>query len=143
MWVAELACEAGHRFEGWFASRDDFESQRGRGLVSCPTCGSGAVERCLSAPRLNLGAAPAATAAAAPAPPAPPAVQLRQLLQMMRDGSEDLGHRFPEEARRIHAGDAPERAIRGQASGAELEALLDEGIAVLPLPDPEAIVPTH
>lgn len=141
MWVAELGCDAGHRFEGWFASREDFEAQQGRGLVSCPSCGSSAVERCLSAPRLNLGAQPAS--------PRPvesrvePRVQLRELLQALRDGSEDLGRRFPEEARRIHAGDAPERAIRGQASGAELEALLDEGIAVLPLPDLENIAPTH
>lgn len=137
MWVAELACEAGHRFEGWFATREDFEAQRGRGLVSCPSCGSSAVERCLSAPRLNLGAQPASP------PPAEPRVQLRELLQALRDGSEDLGRRFPEEARRIHAGDAPERAIRGQASGAEIEALLDEGIAVLPLPDPETVAPSH
>lgn len=127
MWVAELGCEAGHGFEGYFGSKDDFESQRGRGLVSCPVCGSAQVDRRLSAPRLNLGAAPAEA-------------DLRQLMQRLRQGSEDVGKRFPEEARRIHQGDAPERAIRGQASADEVEALLDEGITVLPLPD---LDPTH
>lgn len=122
MWVAELGCEAGHGFEGYFGSREDFESQQARGLVSCPVCGSARVERRLSAPRINTGA------------PAP-VDELRSLVQRLRAGSEDVGQRFAQEARRIHEGDAPERAIRGQASRDELASLLDDGIPVLPLPD--------
>jgi hypothetical protein len=122
MWVAELDCEAGHGFEGYFGSKDDFESQRARGLVSCPVCGSAQVERRLSAPRINVGA------------PAPQA-GLHELVARLRAGSEDVGRRFATEARRMHEGEAPPRAIRGQTSGDELMALLDDGIPVLPLPD--------
>jgi len=139
MWVAELGCPLGHGFEGFFASREAFESQRERGLVRCPQCDSAEVERRLSVPRLNFGA----EAAPAPAPVPASAADLRELVARLRAGSEDLGRRFPEEARRIHAGEAPERAIRGQASGEELAALLDEGIAVLPLPDLEGLTGTH
>jgi hypothetical protein len=120
MWVAELGCEQGHGFEGYFASKDEFESQQARGLVSCPVCGSAQVERRLSAPRINVGA---------------PAPDLRQLVAKLRAGSEDVGSRFATEARRMHEGETPERAIRGRASGEELMALLDDGVPVLPLPD--------
>lgn len=153
MWVAELRCAQGHGFEGWFASREAFEDQSERGLVSCPRCGSQQLERRLSAPRLNLG-----TAAPKQPPKQPPtqpqrqlhhqepagsAAPLRELLAYLKAGSEDLGERFADEARRIHRGQAPERAIRGKASGAQFEALLDEGIEVLALPDPDLLSPTH
>lgn len=153
MWVAELRCAQGHGFEGWFASREAFEDQSERGLVSCPRCGSQQLERRLSAPRLNLG-----TAAPKQPPKQPPtqpqrqlhhqepagsAAPLRELLAHLKAGSEDLGEGFADEARRIHRGQAPERAIRGKASGAQFEALLDEGIEVLALPDPDLLSPTH
>lgn len=149
MWVAELHCARGHVFEGWFASREDYEGQQQRRLVSCPHCGDAQVERRLSAPRINLGAgrpvepsakdmdAPVATSTAASP------VNLRELIVALRAASEDLGQNFADEARRIHRGDAPDRAIRGKADAAELESLLDEGITVFPLPDPEWISPTH
>lgn len=136
MWVAELGCALGHGFEGFFASREAYESQRERGLVRCPQCDSPDVERRLSAPRLNFGAEQ-------PQQKAPDMPDLRELVARLRAGSEDLGKRFPEEARRIHAGKAPERAIRGQASGEELAALLDEGIAVLPLPEVDDLARPH
>lgn len=164
MWVAELGCALGHGFEGWFASREDFEGQRQRGLVSCPSCGSLQVERRISAPRLNLGSGAAlaprgraaegvqAVASAgrlgqaqgreAPGP-VDPREGLRMLLAQLKAGSEDLGAGFADEARRIHRGEAPERAIRGQASAAQCQSLLDEGIGVLALPDPDALGPTH
>ncbi len=157
MWVAELGCPQGHAFEGWFGSRADFEAQRQRGLVSCPQCGSTSVERRLTAPRLNLGAAPAHDAAPSVAPqqqaqtaqghalaPGVPAMaELRELMARVRAQTEDVGTRFAEEARRIHAQEAPDRAIRGQATAREVEALLDDGIEVLPLPfqGPESL--TH
>lgn len=161
MWVAELRCAQGHGFEGWFASREAFEDQSERGLVSCPRCGSQQLERRLSAPRLNLGtAAPKQPPKQPPTqphtqPPTQPqrqlhhqepagsAAPLRELLAHLKARSEDLGERFADEARRIHRGQAPERAIRGKASGAQFEALLDEGIEVLALPDPDLLSPTH
>lgn len=138
MWVAELACAHGHGFEGWFGSRDDFEQQQSRGLVSCPQCGSADVGRRLSAPRLNFGAA-----APKEAPPAPqeaakpasnPADLIREVLAHLRAHAEDVGTRFAEEARRIHADEAPARAIRGRASADEFQALQDDGIEVWTLP---------
>lgn len=142
MWVAELGCAQGHGFEGFFGSRDDFEAQQARGLVRCPVCDSAQVSRRLSAPRLNLGAEAPVKTPQAPAP-ADERARLRELLAQLRARSEDLGSGFAAEARRIHHGEAPERAIRGQASGDEFAALLDEGIAVLPLPDPDSLAPTH
>jgi hypothetical protein len=123
MWVSDLQCEAGHGFEGFFPSREDFDAQRERGLVACPHCGSTAVQTKLNAPRLNFGA------------PGP-----RELVAQLKQGSEDLGQRFAAEARAIHEGRAPERRIHGQASGADFLGLLEDGIPVLPLPDFE---PAH
>ena len=140
MKVLNLQCLHGHAFEGWFASEDDFQDQLARGLVECPMCGEQQVAKLPSAPRLNLGAAreePKQDVVAAPE------VQMHAAwLQMVRKvmaNTEDVGEKFAEEARRIHYGETPERGIRGQATPSETEALLDEGIAVLPLPVPKAL----
>ncbi|MFO1252788.1 DUF1178 family protein [Inhella sp.] len=143
MWVAELACPHGHDFEGWFGSREDFEAQLGRGLVQCPTCGSAQLQRRLSAPRLNLGAVAAEPAPAQPAVAPSPESLLRELVAAVRAASEDVGAGFAAEARRIHQGRAPERAIRGQATADEFVALQDEGIAVWPLPALGSDGPAH
>lgn len=143
MIVFDLRCGKGHRFEGWFGSARDFESQKARGLIACPDCGSGSVERTPSATRVNLGADPPAaerTNGAAPAQAKDPmrtaAALYVRLLDEMLSRSEDVGSEFPSEARRIHYGESPERPIRGQASEEEHEALVDEGIPVLRLPIP-------
>ena len=149
MKVLDLHCHAGHVFEGWFASEDDFQSQNQRGLVQCPFCGDTSISKALSAPRLNLGAKP--PAAAAPAKPGaaaqgqdavalPPALQAAwlELARKIAANTEDVGTRFADEARRMHHGETEERAIRGQATPDEAAQLLDEGIAVLPLPLPVA-----
>jgi hypothetical protein len=141
MKVLNLQCSSGHGFEGWFASEDDFQGQLGRGLVECPMCGDPAVRKLPSAPRLNLGAAPA-EAPAQQVMTAPDAAMQAAWLKMVRHvmaNTEDVGTRFAEEARRIHYGEIEERAIRGQASREQAEALLDEGIGVLPLPLPKAL----
>jgi hypothetical protein len=140
MKVIDLRCQSGHRFEGWFGSDDDFLDQNGRGLIECPLCADKVIVRLPSAPRLNLSGAaePAATVPAAPAADDTAALQARWL-QMARHvlaNTEDVGERFAEEARRIHYGESEERAIRGQASADEREALRDEGIEVHPLPVP-------
>lgn len=126
MWVSDLRCAAGHAFEGFFPSREDFDSQRERGLVTCPQCGSAQVQPQLNAPRINLGA---------DAPPSP-----RELVARLKAGAEDVGRGFAAEARAIHEGRAPERAIHGVASGDEVHRLLEDGVPVLPLPDFE---PAH
>jgi hypothetical protein len=150
MWVAELGCDNAHVFEAWFGSHHDYESQRSRGLVACPICASLDVSRKVSAPRLNFGAQPL-TNAEERVPEAPSAntpqaaseqAQWRETLIRQWAQSQDLGREFAQEARRIHSCEAPNRAIRGQATRTELEDLLDDGIAVLPLPAPDTL-PTH
>lgn len=149
MKVLNLCCTQGHVFEGWFGSEDDFLGQQARGLIECPVCADKTIARRPSAPRLNLSGqrepAPAAPAAARPAqdlavglPPEMQAAWLRAVREVMAR-TEDVGERFPEEARRIHYGEAAERGIRGRATAEERAALADEGIEVLALPVPAAL----
>jgi hypothetical protein len=137
--VFNLACGTEHRFEGWFASADDFEDQGRRGLLSCPVCGSSEVRKQLSAPRLNLSAAGSRDAPEERKSVAMVNPEQAQLLEMLRkviESTEDVGQKFPEEARRIHYKEAPVRPIRGVASQDEAKALSEEGIEVAHLPFP-------
>ena len=136
MKVLDLQCPHGHRFEGWFASADDFESQLSRKLVECPICGATEVSRMPSAPRLNLsGASEAQPAADAGELQARAMRALRELLEK----TENVGERFAEEARRIHYNEAPARSIRGVTTPEDAKALVEEGIDVMPLPVPTAL----
>ncbi len=141
MKVLNLRCALDHRFEGWFASGDEFESQSGRGLVECPLCGDKDIERLPSAPRLNVLAL-REPSSPAPAPP-DPGTQLQTLwmraVRHMMANTEDVGERFPEEARRIHYGEVEERGIRGRASREDADALREEGIEVMAMPVPPAL----
>lgn len=141
MKVIDLRCQSGHRFEGWFASDDDFLDQNGRGLLECPMCADKVVVRLPSAPRLNLSGArePAAAAPAAAEPSAEMQARWMQMVRHVLDNTEDVGQRFADEARRIHYGEVPQRGIRGQATPEQREALQDEGIEVVPLPVPAAL----
>lgn len=148
MKVLNLQCGEGHGFEGWFASHDDYDEQRARGLLSCPVCNSAEVSKLPSAPRLNLGAPGPAAAPPGQAPASQDVAQVspQQLqaawMKMVRHvmaHTEDVGTQFAEEARKIHYGEREQRNIRGQASWAETEALLDEGIEILPLPVPAGL----
>ena len=151
MKVLDLRCSQGHRFEGWFGSEADWQSQSDRGLVECPVCGEKQVEKLLSAPRLNVSGArePLPVQSAAAASPQPQAADgtvemtmqaawLRAVQHVMKN-TENVGERFAEEARKIHYGEADERAIRGKATPEEAEALKDEGIEVMSLPVPAAL----
>ncbi len=140
MIVYDLACAHGHRVEGWFGSGDDFEQQQSKGLVRCPMCDVAQVERLPSA----RVAVPKGAPAAAPSPtPAStqndnavagiPAELIAKLREVVRN-TENVGTRFPEEARKIHYEEVPARAIRGQASPEEAQALRDEGIDFAPIP---------
>jgi len=150
MKVLDLRCAQDHRFEGWFASEDDAQSQIARDLVQCPVCGDHAVSRLPSAPRLNLSGATqvqrgqAKVGQAAHAPVALEALQaayLKAVRQVMAQ-TEDVGDRFAEEARRMHYDEAPERGIRGSASAEEVQALAEEGIETFPLVVPDALKQT-
>ena len=142
MKVLNLRCTHDHRFEGWFASEVDFASQGERGLVTCPLCDDKAITRLPSAPRLNV----ATQRGDAPKPPASAEIararRQGQWLRTMREvlnRTEDVGERFPEEARRIHYGETKERGIRGLASPADADALRDEGIDVVAMAVPEPL----
>jgi len=147
MKVLDLRCQQDHAFEGWFSSEADFQDQLQRNLLQCPLCGDAKVRKVLSAPRLNLSTheRPESTeraekaeshAPAAQSDTPAPALQAAwlQWARKMAAQTEDVGPRFADEARRMHHGETPERAIRGQASAQETVQLLQEGIAVLPLP---------
>lgn len=134
MIIFDLKCAPqGHVFEAWFASSAAYEEQRAGGLVACPLCGSPEVAKAPMAPAVGPSSAPlspssgearAALAAAA-------ALQKRLL-----EGSEAVGARFADEARAIHLGEAEARSIHGEATRAEAESLLDEGVPIAPLPFP-------
>ena len=143
MKVLNLQCSEHHTFEGWFASEDDFQDQLAGSLVECPLCGDAAVTKMLSAPRLNLGSGkePQRTDVVS-APDATVQAAWMKMVRHVMANTQDVGTRFPEEARRIHYGEAEERGIRGQASAEETQALMDEGIGVLPLPIPKALKET-
>ena len=148
MIVFNLHCKDGHRFEGWFGSAKDFTSQKKRGLLACPTCGDTAIEKGLSAPRLNMGAPEPKKSVPAVVEKTPDmegkdAFAVAQMLySRMLDEiltkSEDVGAAFPEEARKIYYENSPGRAIRGQATQEEHDALVDEGIPVARFP----VIPT-
>ena len=147
MKVLNLRCAHQHVFEGWFGSEADYQLQQERGLIECPLCGDKTVARLPSAPRLNLGKdRPAADVPSAsvevPTVVPPPEHALQALwleaVQHVMAKTDDVGAHFSEEARRIHYGETPERAIRGQATPQEAEALREEGIEVLTLPLPVA-----
>jgi hypothetical protein len=148
MIVFDLGCESGHQFEGWFGSTEDFDRQRERGMLECPVCGVKAVSRLPSAPRLNLvtagmaepgGETNSQTPAASEESVSRARMQAAQTafyqhLRQMLDRSDDVGEHFAEEARRIHYKETPERQIHGVATREETAELLEEGVAVLPLP---------
>ena len=143
MKVLNLCCAHDHRFEGWFASEDDYAAQRERGLLACPLCDDHQISRLPSAPRLNVSKLREEPAAALPST-ADYALARAQgkALRMLRElvaKTEDVGDRFPEEARRIHYGEAADRGIRGRASREDADALRDEGIEVVTLPAPELL----
>ena len=149
-----LICERKHDFEIWFKNSADYDKQAKRGLVSCPACGSTEVEKALMAPALRgtkkdmqLPPAEPAPAAEAPAPAenktpvamiSPQEQELRVKLKELRDhltkNADNVGGKFPEEARKMHYGESEHRSIYGEASPQEAKELLEEGVELHPLP---------
>lgn len=132
-----LKCEAGHGFDSWFKGAEAFSTLLAVGQVVCPVCGSAAVEKDLMAPAVR----PARKAeAAVPARPdlSAPGSELEEKIAALRkqieENSEYVGMNFAAEARAIHAGDAPERTIHGEAKPDDARAMIEEGLPVAPLP---------
>jgi hypothetical protein len=145
-----LRCTQGHSFESWFQSSSAYEAQENRNLISCPICGSSSVERDIMAPRIvgrkgreAAAPAPAAAKEVITTPPSQPLLmaqerELRAKLKELRDhivrNADNVGERFPSEARKMHYGDIEHRPIYGEASPSEARSLIEEGVEVAPLP---------
>lgn len=142
----ELVCAAAHRFEAWFPDSAGYDEQEARGLLVCPLCGDREIRKAPMAPavRRSREAATRPGERGSPTPQAPTDAQAERLAAMLRtlrairrhveENFEDVGERFPEEARRMHYGETEPRDIYGQASREEVRELLEEGITILPLP---------
>jgi hypothetical protein len=146
-----LRCEHDHTFESWFQDSSAYDTQVKRKLVSCPVCNSVKIEKAIMAPRIvgKKGRERTEPAVAAPAPAAPEAAgstplvmaqerELRAKLKELRDhivkNADNVGERFPNEARKMHYGEIEHRPIYGEASPEEAKSLIDEGVEVSPLP---------
>jgi hypothetical protein len=147
-----LVCDKGHQFESWFADSAAFDKQAKRKLVNCPACNSSKVEKAIMAPRLaatkkrktQVPAQPMAPSADAPVPAAPVAMmspqehELRTKLKELRDhltkNADNVGKKFPEEARKMHYGEIEHRSIYGEATPEDAKELAEEGIEFHPLP---------
>lgn len=132
-----LRCASGHEYEAWFGGNADFDRQREMGLVECPHCGTAEVEKALMAPTIAAGEgrSPPSARDAADGPTAEAARELlARFARHVRAHTTDVGERFPEEVRRIHYGEAEDRAIRGRATDAEARELREEGVAIARLP---------
>ena len=144
-----LVCEKGHDFESWFQDSAAYDKQAKRGLVACPHCGSAKVKKTIMAPRISgakkrpAPAEPPAAASGAPekAPVAmlsPQEKEVRTKLKELRDhlvkNAENVGGKFPDEARKMHYGEIEHRSIYGEASPQEAKELADEGVEFHPLP---------
>ena len=146
-----LRCERGHGFESWFQSSSAYEAQEKRKLVNCPVCGSARIERAIMAPQIvgkrgreDAAPEPAATTTevTAPATSTPLMMaqerELRAKIKELRDhivkNADNVGERFPNEARKMHYGDIEHRPIYGEATPDEARSLIEEGVEVSPLP---------
>ena len=153
MIVFDLACPDAHVFEIWFGSSDDYESQKARGLIACPYCGSSDIGKAAMAPRVGakgnqrietIGSPVPSSPTAVPmasVPPSPEAFKamvkaLAEVQTRMLEGSDYVGSNFADEARSMHLGEQDARPIHGQTTVEEAKALLEEGIPVSPLPLP-------
>jgi len=139
MIVYDLVCARQHRFEGWFASTEDYARQHERTTIRCPVCDDAAIERRPSANvQVGRAAMPAderhSEARAETETVTSGEAEALKLMRRLVANAENVGRAFPEEARKIHYDEAPKRGIRGQASPEEAESLRDEGIDFMSLP---------
>lgn len=139
-----LKCDKDHRFESWFQSSDAFDKLKAAGMVTCTQCGSARVEKAMMAPRVQASRSKATQPEAPATPKAPsgplstpanPAEQaMADLRRKIEDNADYVGMNFAREARDIHDGLSPERAIYGEARPDEARKLIEDGVPVAPLP---------
>ncbi|MGZ2258569.1 DUF1178 family protein [Roseobacter sp. A03A-229] len=128
-----LRCDQGHDFDSWFQSASAFESLKDAGHMSCAICGSGSVEKAVMSPRVSVPAKPEPKTSLRKADTESEKA-IAELRRHVEENSDYVGARFAEEARSMHLGTIPERAIYGEANGAEAKKLIEDGIPVAPLP---------
>jgi len=152
MIVFDLGCANSHVFEAWFGSSEDYESQRARGLVSCPMCDSPEVDKAVMAPRIGRKGnqqqsapvpakgkvVPMVSDDSGPAPE-----QVKEMLRALADAQTEIlkksdwvGDKFADEARSMHLGETEHRAIHGQTTPEQARSLIEDGVPVAPLPFP-------
>jgi len=129
-----LHCDQAHDFEGWFRSNDDYDTQRKRGFVECPTCGSNKVSKALMAPAVSTSRKQERMALAMGAEQKRMMSELKALTDKMKEGAENVGDKFAEEARKIHFGETEQRGIYGEASPDEVKGLAEDGVPFMPIP---------
>ncbi|MCO6188205.1 DUF1178 family protein [Rhizobium sp. L1K21] len=131
-----LRCIDGHDFEGWFSTSSDFDTQKQAGFVTCPHCSTSNVEKRLMAPSVATSEkkVPKTADMTAGHVPVEMVAALKQAVKAIRDNCEDVGERFPEEARKMHYGETDARGIMGKATAEDVGSLLEEGIEIMPLP---------
>lgn len=127
-----LRCDKGHDFDGWFRSSTDFETMQASGQVTCALCGSSDVQKTLMAPSVPAKA----TAEASPLtkPQNQMEAALEQLRKHVETNSDYVGLKFADEARAMHEGRSPSRAIHGEAKPEDAKRLIEDGVPVAPLP---------
>ncbi len=135
-----LVCEQDHSFEAWFGSSEDYEKQRKRGLVDCPSCGSSKVSKSLMTPQVSgTKKSDEESLPVAQMPeqqlPVEMVEQLREIKKHVEANAENVGEKFPEEARKIHYGETKARGIYGKATLEEAANLAEEGVSVVPIPE--------
>ena len=150
MKVLDLQCDRSHVFEAWFADEQAFQDQQASGMIECPQCSSSRITKKLSAPRLSLGAGrspysevdAAADKEQGSVVSSAALAHWRAKARELVANTENVGDRFASEARAMHHGDLPPRAIRGVASAAQVKDLVADGVGVLALP-PSLVEPLH
>ena len=129
-----LRCDSDHEFEAWFRSNDDYDTQKKRGFVECPTCSSKAVEKALMAPAVSTARKRETIALAMGEKQKLAMAEMKALAEKLRSGAENVGDKFAEEARKIHFGEMEARGIYGEATAEEAKGLIDDGVDFMPIP---------
>jgi hypothetical protein len=129
-----LICDHDHEFEAWFRNNGDFDRQKKRGLVECPACGSGKVDKALMAPAVSTGRKREKIALAMNEMQKKAMAEMKALSAKIRENAENVGDKFAEEARKIHFGETEARGIYGEATLEEAKSLAEDGVGFMPIP---------
>ena len=129
-----LICDHDHEFEAWFRSNDDFDTQKKRGFVDCPTCGSSKVQKALMAPAVSTGKKREKIALAMNEMQKKAMAEIKALSEKIRENADYVGDKFAEEARKIHFGETEQRGIYGEATLEEAKSLVEDGVEFMPIP---------